>query len=364
MSMTEVVEETVVTETAPESVVEPAVETPVDTAPAGGESATVTDDRPRDEHGRFIAKGESTTPETPPTAGEAIQSGTEPLASTTPTAPAAATAPAAQGTPYTFKVEGTEYSVQGATVAPNGDIHIPASVAPQVMRAIQEGTYKMLHWESHLEQEREKAREDGKAHATKLTDQMLGLADLAASDDPNEWAKIIKWFRDFKGNLPVLMAKQEAAEYKARLEKLESGKTKAAEQATAEQRTQERTRQLNQEIATLRKTTPEWSILTDTDWKAVERFAAEYQSALVVEKEDGAYLDMDKLTLFVNDRIAIRKEQAEAAKKFTEAARFNQSRNTGTPVPATVGGKPSAPAPTERPKFKDGDDYKSWAGIG
>lgn len=334
---------------------------------AGGESATESVGQPRDDRGRFAPRDTTAASASPSPAGEANKTGQPPVAGPPPSPDAAPPVEGPKPSPYSIKVGGQDYGIEGAEYTPGKGLFIPEAQIPTVSRVLQEGAYKLAHWERELTTERTKAEQAG-------YDRAMNSPELAAQKKafdlflelikPGNEEKLVEFVKENRVQGPLLLERAKAAALQAQLDQ----RTNAEKKQKGEQESRALAQQKDQHVvdllASIRRA-PEVKGLTADDWKEIDKYVAWFAPKLWVEHQGQWYFDPDgRIASLVQDRIASRQAAVEQQKKLTDAAAFNGKQNGGkgaSPPPAVPAGKPSQPGASARPweSITDPDERKA-----
>lgn len=114
-------------------------------APAAPAAPTGQTAQPRKPDGTFAPKGDEPAPGGP-------AADTAAPAAEAPTAPTTEGAAESAAKPYTFRAEGTDYQVPGATINPDGSLTIPKEQVAEVSTYLSEGVHHRKGWRQQKEQ--------------------------------------------------------------------------------------------------------------------------------------------------------------------------------------------------------------------
>jgi hypothetical protein len=371
------VSETEVIETEPVAVESAASESP---APVVEETASALEgegstDRPRDEHGRFVAKEKDAATEAAPLPGG------EPGADTSLPVAAAPPAPVPEPQPFKWRADRQEHTLEGAVINPDGSLVIPAQHVARAKQLLSEGIVHQGSWAKERTtwsarindaETRAKAAEASKA---RLLDE---FAKVFESED-----SVLQFWQSRQTQLPLLQERLKAQELEERIKAYESGQARPAspEPAADPAQTVETARAELTETLPDFFASPEYSALTDKDKQyLIEEMTQDISKYVKVANKDipehgfvaGDLVLFDEL---VHARIRreaervgeLRAASAEQAKKLAEAAKFNAARapQKGAAPIATVpsGGKVPAPTSDPVPAYKDGSEWRSRMGL-
>lgn len=322
---------------------------------AGGEEQEAeeresTDGRARDAHGRFVAK----EAEGEPPVEAAAQDTGAPTDAATPEA----TAPPAE-LPFTVKVSGQEYGLDGAMYVPGEGLYVPDQHYDLVRSLIQEGAYYKQNWKA-LEQTATRrgfetalreAPEIQQAQAlTKVISDLFENPEALAEAYEN-WSTMGPMYRE--------KAMREMAERE--LEALKRGDQSRQEEEAVQREEADKWQALSDTMSELRQV-PDLKVLTPDDWDMIDKQIATLNArgGLYVTMEDGLYLDTNAIEEVAAHVFNVRKQVVDAAKKAEEAARFNAlnkpKAQAKPPVAQVTPRKGSPPKKTDTPAK---EDYRS-----
>lgn len=294
-----------------------------------------TDGPTRDEQGRFVKKAEGEAP-----VEAAGQDTAAPAEAVTPEAPK-------EELPFTVKVSGQEYGLDGAKYVAGEGLYIPDQHYGLVRQLISEGAYYKQNWktlESQAEQKGfqravESAPEVQQAKAlSKVIDELFNDPEKLA-EAYNNWHTMGPMYRE--------KAMREMAE--RQLNELRQGSQREQETRQSEALEVQKSQALSETIGEL-KAVPDLKVLTPEDWQHIDRQIATLSArgGLFVTKEDGTYLDTNAIEEIAAHVLAVRRQTTTVAKKAEEAAQFNAANKpkAQAKAPVTTPRKGSAPKST------------------
>lgn len=336
--------EPVATTEAPADSLEPAAETSAEPVAASETPAA----QPRDPKGRFAPKASDSEPasatpaEGDPAAAPPAPAPTEPIAALAPPAPPPDTRP------FTFRANGQQYPVEGASIDSDGTLRIPPAQVGLVKQLLSEGvnhrqTFRQR--EQEFKQRVEEATQAGNARAEKYNKAAVMLWErlsdpnwvTAAAADPRE----IDYLRreldlELKAadmTIPKAEPKQEAAPDPQAIEQAARGA-------------------LDEELDDLFEG-PEARTLFSAEER--KQFKAKYQRilpAFFTERDGEILLDRHILSEHFTEELNARKKARDERAQLAAAARKNEALNAKPNVPSVVPAKGS-PTPSETAPKKD-----------
>jgi hypothetical protein len=318
---------------------------------------TESDGRPRNPDGTFAPKA----PQAEPQGAEA-----PPIA---PEATAQTPAPSVESKPFVFKADKREYTIEGATLTPQGDLIVPASQLQRTQQILSQGVYLEQNWrrqESEWKQrieaaEKKAAPQDLVERETRANALLAELQAVLTDED-----RLTDFISNLQVNGPALMAKAQARIYQEQLQKYQQAETQQQTQAQSEQAEAEEAEAFTEVMAEM-KTDQRFKVFTPEDWQEFEDEMLGLKPVLFLNKDDGPegpgkYLDVARMVNTALRQAKLLSRAQEIAQKqvsaVKQATQFNAAR-----VPTQQPPKVPAPVVEAEKTPQNWDDWKKRNGI-
>lgn len=321
-------------------------------APAQADPAQPADgSQPRDEQGRYKTKAEQDAAS---------------AASAAPAVPAPAVAPEAPApAPYAFRADGKDWSIDGATVAPDGSLVVPKARLADLQGLLAEGIAHRGSWRQR-EKDFQQQVADAKAQNTFEVDRGNRLWNLVVEKLQQSPEQVAEWLDGLQEQLPGILQQVQQQALDTEREALRASHGDIEVERQAQQLLPQLTSTLQHYTQAVAQRYPG----VDPQ-KVYEKFYGRLDSIFAEATEDmpdigvkqGAYyIRLDQL----EQEFQWAKGLLDAAKAASDTAARNTAAVTPAPVPPTVVGKGTPPGSESKPipSFKTKEEADKWIESG